>query len=50
MRKIIESLMLCLTCRSCSAGDDRLYCKSGKSMESSLTDSTVCGGYEVIEK
>lgn len=41
-----DSLSLCLACRSCYLSEGMVFCTANLDMESSVTDSTICGGFE----
>jgi DNA-binding LytR/AlgR family response regulator len=41
-----DSLKLCMSCFSSYTRSGRWYCSAGLDVNSSMTDSTVCGGFE----
>jgi len=41
-----DSMRLCMSCACSYARSGRRFCSADMDMESSVTDSTICGGYE----
>jgi len=41
-----DSMRLCMTCACSYARSGRRFCSADMDMKSSVTDSTICGGYE----